>query len=366
MSDDGGAPLLKEIFNRERLAHIADTVTSVSPGFDRKRFMKLATDNLDALGIMQRMRQVATSLQATLPGDFPEQAEALEQMGPRAGHSFAAMALSEHVALYGAEHFDRSMQALALLTRYGSSEFAVRHFLERDPGRTLQAMMRWAGDPNEHVRRLASEGSRPRLPWSFRIRSLIEDPSPTLPILEMLKADDSLYVRKSVANHVNDIAKDHPGLVLERLSAWPRENRHTAWIVRHALRTLIKQGDARALALVGAGGKAEVDVTDFSVAPSRLSLGDRLSIAAEIRSTGAMTQRLVVDYAIHYVKKSGATSRKVFKLKELDLAAGASTALSISQLIRDFTTRKHNAGVHRVELMVNGAVLAEGAFELSL
>ncbi|MGD9912716.1 MAG: DNA alkylation repair protein [Rhizobiaceae bacterium] len=366
MSDEGGAPLLKEIFNRQRLEHIAGTATSVSSGFDRKRFMALATENLDALSIMQRMRQVATSLQATLPGDFPRQVELVERMGPLAGHSFAAMALSEHVALYGADHFDRSMQALALLTRYGSSEFAVRHFLQREPERTLRVMTRWAGDPNEHVRRLASEGSRPRLPWSFRIQSLIEDPSPTLPILERLKEDDSLYVRKSVANHLNDIAKDHPGLVLERLEAWPREHRHTAWIVRQALRTLIKQGDAGALALVGAGGSAEVEVTDFSVVPPSLRLGDRLSLAVGIRSTGATTQRLVVDYAIHYVKKSGATSRKVFKLKELDLAAGTSTALSISQVIRDFTTRKHNAGTHRVELMVNGSVLASGAFDLSI
>lgn len=366
MTDETAAPLLKEIFNRARLAHIASETAAVSPGFDRKRFLALASDHLDALGIMQRMRQVATSLQATLPGDFPQQVEVLEQMAPRAGHSFAAMALSEHVALFGADHFDRSMQALALLTRYGSSEFAVRHFIERDPKRALKVMTRWAGDANEHVRRLASEGSRPRLPWSFRIKSLVEDPSPTLPILERLKADDSLYVRKSVANHLNDIAKDHPDLVLERLAEWPHEDRHTAWIVRHALRTLIKQGDARALALVGAGGKAEATVTRFSVSPVEIRLGQRLTIEAELRSTAGAAQKLVIDYAIHYVKKSGATSRKVFKLKELDLAAGASAALSISQVIRDFTTRKHNAGRHRVELLVNGATLAEGAFELEM
>lgn len=360
-----GAPALREIFNRERLRHIARETSAVWPAFDGKRFMKLAAAGLDDLGIMQRMRQVAVSLRETLPEDFASAVPILEQLAPRIGHSFAAISLSEYVALYGQRHADRSLDALKFLTRFGSSEFAIRHFLVADFDRTLAEMRRWAGDDNEHVRRLASEGSRPRLPWSFQLKNLVANPAPTGPILEALKADPSLYVRKSVANHLNDIGKDHPDRLVEQVSAWDRGDRHTAWIVRHALRTLVKKGDQRALALIGTTGKAEVMVESFAVEPAEIRLGERIATGAVVRSTAKSAQRLVVDYAIHYPKKNG-ISRKVFKLKELDLPPGDRCELAISQTIRDFTTRKHSAGFHRVELMINGEVMAESGFDLSV
>lgn len=360
------SPLLKEIFNRERLRHIAAETAAVCPDFDKDHFLILATDNLDALGIMQRLRQVATSLHQTLSGGFPENVEVLHALAPRIGHGFASIALPEYVALYGEAHFDLSMEALRFLTRFGSSEFAIRPFLARDLERTLAVMETWAHDDNEHVRRLASEGCRPRLPWSFQIKELVADPSPVANILQALKSDPSLYVRKSVANHLNDITKDSPGWVLERLEAWPIDDARTAWIVKHALRTLIKKGDPRALALIGAGGKAEVKVDDFAVAPAAITLGQRIRMDARLVSTSDEPQRLVVDYAVHYVKKGGSPSRKVFKLKTVDLAPGAACDLTVGQTIRDFTTRKHYSGRHRVELMVNGETLAEGSFDLAI
>lgn len=358
------APALKEIFDHARLEHFAAETKSIWPRFDGDRFMVLATAGLEDLGIMQRMRQTATSLHATLPADFGEATAILTELAPRIRHNFAAITLSEYVALYGLDHFDRSMAVLKLFTQYGSAEFAIRHFLLRDFDRTLAVMRGWAQDGNEHVRRLASEGSRPRLPWSFQLKQLVADPSPTLPILETLKADSSLYVRKSVANHLNDYSKDHPGWLIERISGWPIGNERTAWIVRHALRTLIKKGDQRALGLIGSTGKADVRIEAFSVVPGEIRLGDRLTIRARMVSTGAGAQRLVADYAVHYVKKGEETSKKVFKLKELDLAPGAEATLAISQTVRDFTTRKHNAGFHRVELVVNGEVLAQSGFDL--
>ncbi|HTV67335.1 MAG TPA: DNA alkylation repair protein [Rhizobiaceae bacterium] len=358
--------LLKEIFNRERLSHIATETAAVSPGFDTKRFMKLATRDLDGLSIMQRMRQVATSLHETLPGGFKKNADILSALAPRVNHSFAAISLSEYIALYGESDFDRSMDALKHLTRFGSSEFAIRHFLVRDLEKALAVMRRWAEDENEHVRRLASEGCRPRLPWSFQIKELLGNPEPAAPILDALKADPAIYVRKSVANHLNDITKDRPDWVLDRLSYWPRDNVHTAWIMKQALRTLIKKGNAGALALVGASGKAEVRVDLFAVTPKKITLGDRIRIDAKITSTSDGPQRLVIDYAVHYVKKKSDAGRKVFKLKEIDLAAGATIDLSISQTVKDFTTRKHAAGDHKIELMINGVVLATSGFDLKI
>ncbi|HEY6632098.1 MAG TPA: DNA alkylation repair protein [Rhizobiaceae bacterium] len=360
-----GAPALKEIFNGERLRHFARQTEAVWPDFDASRFMQLATSGLDDLGIMQRMRQIAVSLQATLPDDFRKALPILKDLAPRIGHGFASITLSEFVALYGQKHFDLSLEALKFFTRFGSSEFAVRHFLTADFDRTIAAMRKWAEDENEHVRRLSSEGTRPRLPWSFQLRNLIADPAPTGPILEALKADPSLYVRKSVANHLNDIGKNHPDLLVERVSGWDLSDRHTAWIVRHALRTLIKKGDARALTLIGTTGKAEVRVELFAVEPAKIRLGERITTKARLASTSNAAQRLVIDYAVHYPKKNG-ISRKVFKLKETELLADAGCELAISQTVRDFTTRKHNAGFHRVELMVNGEVLAESGFELAV
>ncbi len=361
----GAAPALKEIFNRARLRHLARETEAVWPGFDGRRFMKLAMAGLDELGIMQRMRQTAVSLHQTLPLDFPEALPILKKLAPRIGHSFAAITLSEFVALHGQRHFDLSLDALKFFTRFGSSEFAVRHFLLADFDRTIATMREWAEDENEHVRRLASEGSRPRLPWSFQLKNLIADPSPTGPILERLKADPSLYVRKSVANHLNDIGKGHPNLLVERVSSWNLGDRHTAWIVRHALRTLIKKGDPRALALIGTTGRAEIKVEAFAVEPAKIKLGERITIRARLIATSQTAQRLVVDYAVHYPKKNG-VSRKVFKLRETELAPGAGCDLAISQTVRDFTTRKHSAGFHRVELMVNGEAVAESGFELTI
>jgi 3-methyladenine DNA glycosylase AlkC len=357
------APALKEIFNRERLRHFARETAAIWPDFDQKRFMKLATAGLDELGIMKRMRQTAVSLHDTLPDDFRKALPILEKLAPRIGHSFVAITLSEFVTFYGQKHFDLSLDALKFFTRFGSSEFAVRHFLVADFDRTIAVMRQWAEDENEHVRRLASEGSRPRLPWSFQLKSLIADPSPTGPILEALRADPSLYVRKSVANHLNDIGKDHPDLLVERVSGWDISDKHTAWIVRHALRTLIKKGDPRALALIGTTGKAEIKVDVFAVEPAKIKLGERITTRAKLASTAKSPQRLVIDYAVHYPKKNG-VSRKVFKLKETELLPGSDCELAISQTVKDFTTRKHNAGLHRVELMVNGEVLAETGFEL--
>ena len=365
MTEAQAAPALKEIFDRARLGHFARETATIAPGFDAERFLSLATDNLDALGIMQRLRQTAVSFQATLPTDYGEALEILHALAPRINHGFASIVLPEFVALYGQDHFDLSMQALHKFTRYGSAEFAIRHFLTRDFERTLAVMVNWAEDDNEHVRRLASEGSRPRLPWSFNLKTLITDPSPSAPILEALKSDPSLYVRKSVANHLNDITKDNPDRVIERVVGWDMQNAHTAWIVKHALRTLIKKGDARALHFIGSTGTPEVSVEHFAVKPARIHLGERITLAARIASTASSNQKLVIDYAVHYVKKAGTASKKVFKLKEVELAPAARTELSISQIVRDFTTRKHHPGHHRVELIVNGEALATSGFDLA-
>ena len=191
-------------------------------------------------------------LHATLPANYHAALDRLRALAPRIDKAFVTLVLPDFVGCSGLDHFDASMAALKFFTPFGSSEFAIREFLRRDLKRTLGVMLQWSLDKDEHVRRLASGGCRPRLPWSFRLAALTADPTPVLPILENLKTDPGLYVRKSVANHLNDMTKTHPESVLELLRGWPLENPPTAWIARHALRTLIKSGHPAALHLIGA------------------------------------------------------------------------------------------------------------------
>ena len=362
MTDQSTA--LKEMFDAARFRQTAAEISVIYPDFDAERFMTIALSELASLTLMQRVRRMTEALYATLPATYPQALTILRQLAPRIEHSFVSIVLPDYVACYGVEEFDLSLAALKFFTPFGSAEFAVREFLRRDLSRTLAVMEGWSRDEDEHVRRLASEGSRPRLPWSFRLDALVHDPTPVAPILENLKGDASLYVRKSVANHLNDITKDHPEWVLDRLATWPRENPHTAWIIKRAIRTLIKQGDPRALAMIGAGDKAQVKLHHATIAPREIALGDTITISCELESTATKPQRLVVDYIVHYVKKSGKTSAKVFKFKELTLEPGALVSLSRNQTIRDFTTRTHHPGRHAVEIVVNGEVLATDYFTL--
>lgn len=363
MSD---SPELKHLFDEARYRRMADDLAEVQPGFDRKRFLAHTLEGLAERSLLQRLRRTSEAMRATLPEEFPKALAVLRKLAPRIEHNFVTLVLPDYVGLYGLDDFERSMEALKFFTRFGSSEFAIREFLRLDLPRTLAVMETWSRDADEHVRRLASEGCRPRLPWSFKLRELIADPSPVRPILENLRADPSLYVRKSVANHLNDITKDHPEWVLERIAGWDLADERTAWIAKRALRTLIKQGDRRALGVIGAGQKAEVAVESFTVSPAKVKLGGRVTLDLVLRSTGKAPQKWVVDYAVHYVKQSGGTSAKVFKWKEATVGAGAALSLTKSQRIQDFTTRKHHPGRHVVAVTVNGEKVAEGAFELLL
>ncbi len=363
-STDTAAPALKEIFNAQRLQHIADEMSAVYPAFKAKAFLKHAQEGLAELSVMQRMARVSESLHAVLPLDYEDSLHVLRELAPRLNSGFVSMSLPHYVASYGAHAFDTSMDALKYFTTFGSSEFAIRYFLRSDLERSLERMHDWTRDDNHHVRRLASEGSRPRLPWSFRLEAMQANPKLAAGILDRLRADESLYVRKSVANHLNDVTKVHPEWVLDTIEGWPLENKHTAWIAKHALRSLIKQGDVRALTVIGAGAKAEVELLDVKVEPAVVRLGEPITLSLTVKSMVAHEQRLVIDYAIEYVKANGGVSKKVFKLKTLGLVGFRTEVVRRNQVIKDFTTRKHFAGRHGVQVMVNGEVLGGAAFEV--
>lgn len=363
-SDDSTPPApLKEWFDESRYRGLAAELAALSKGFRAQSFLDLTLEGLDERSLMERLHQCAVALGEALPGSYKRQVGVLKKLAPRVGHNFVAIFLSDFVATFGRAELEFSMEALRFFTPFGSAEFAIRPFLAAEPERAMAIIRTWVNDPDEHVRRLASEGTRPRLPWGIRLTHLVRDPSPCAPILEALKEDTSLYVRKSVANHLNDITKDHSAWVLERLEAWDLDSEPQRWIALHACRTLIKRGNARALALLGFGAKPCVDA-GFTVSPARLRLGETLSLEARLVSRSRTVQTLAVDYVMHYVKARGVAFEKVFKWSEVELRPGSEVTLRKRQTLRDFTTRKHHAGHHVVELQVNGQRLARTGFDL--
>lgn len=355
---------LKEMFNRAFYDRLALTMSNVYPEFQRSTFIKEVTADLSALSLNERMRHTSVVLEKHLPNDYAKALKLLKKAIPLMPGGYTNLLFPDFVGLYGLGYFDLSMEALAYFTRFGSSEFAVRCFLKQDIDKGLYWMKKWAGDTDHHVRRLASEGSRPRLPWSFKLDDVIANPALTTPILQQLRQDPELYVRKSVANHLNDISKDHPEYMLNLVAGWDKGNAHTAWIVKHASRSLIKKGHAGSLAVFDFEKQPKVTVEQLAVEPRRLRIGSTLHFSFVLRSDKKRTQKLVVDYIIQYRKKNGTLSPKVFKLKELSLQPSERLKLTKKQVIKDFTTRKHFAGNHVLQVQVNGQILAETSFML--
>ena len=250
-------------------------------------------------------------------------------------------------------HFDASMKAQYEITKRFTSEFSIRAFFERHPERTLARFREWARDSDPHVRRLVSEGSRPRLPWAGRLRQFQKDPRPVLELLELLKDDESEYVRRSVANNLNDIGKDHPEILIEVASRWLKGASGRAALVRHALRFLIKQGHPGALKALGYGQKASVTVSG-SAAPARVRIGDKVRVTVKVTSRSRRSQRLSVDLSVGYVKAGGSRRAKVFKVSVLELAPRQCVALSKVLSFAQHTTRRHFPGRHPMDAIVNG------------
>jgi 3-methyladenine DNA glycosylase AlkC len=362
---------------REAAAHLARN----SPGFDAPRFVAQATRGLQALEMKARAMQIADALQATLPGDFVAAAAALEAAlaPPEPGEQMAQLEglqqglrgwilwpVGEFVARAGLDRPERALQALHAITQRFTAEFAIRPFIVAHPELVFATLARWVHDGSPHVRRLVSEGSRPRLPWGLQLKALIADPSPTLPLLRALQDDASGYVRRSVANHLNDIAKDHPALVARWLHEHlPGAGPERTALLRHASRTLIKAGDAAVLRAWGLGAAFKGQAR-LAVKPARVVLGGEVELTLVLSSSSAKAQTLAIDYAVHHVKANGSTSPKVFKGWQTTLPAHGEVVLVKRHAVKPITTRRYHAGRHPVVVQVNGQPVAEGAFVLAL
>lgn len=370
----------KNLINTGTIARAGGHLQRAWPGFDRRRFERLASAGLDGLEMKARAMQIAEALDACLQEDFDQAAGIVEAaMAPLGLQGEAAevqglagwvgWSVGEFVARrVAAQPADlaRGLQCLRELTQRFTAEFAIRPLLRDHPAEVWPVLLRWSQDASPLVRRLASEGSRPRLPWGLRLQALVLDPSPATPVLERLQDDPDEVVRRSVANHLNDIAKDHP----ERLADWldrhlPAASEERRALLRHASRTLIKQGHPRVMQAWGVGGRFRGEAT-LVVSPGAAAVGEGVALALALRSTARRPQELVVDYAVHHMTARGVPSPKVFKGWKLTLAPGEERALARQHSLKPITTRRYHAGWHAVSIRINGQPVAEAGFELVL
>lgn len=364
---------LKNYFTTKVPRALAASIAAVYPRFDTRGFMRDVSAGYDELGLIPRGRKIAEELYRYLPQDFPRAVQILSatfgsKLIAAANNGMAPFFYLPHsvfIARYGLEHFEVAMRAQYELTQRFTAEFSIRPFLERYPEATLKRLAEWANDPSEHVRRLVSEGTRPRLPWAPRLRAFQTDPRPVLRLLELLKDDPALYVRRSVANNLNDIGKDHPDILVKTAKRWlMNASEDRSWIVRHALRSAIKRGDPGALGVLGFGSKASVSLEDVMITPRRAQIGEKVRIGLSVRNLKPRTQMVLVDLRIHYVKARGLTAPKVFKLKQLTLEPRASVRLEKSISVADMTTRRHYPGSHGIDVLVNGEAVPIGDLTL--
>ena len=368
----GMAEPLKTQFGAAIPRRLADDIARAFPDFPRDPFLRDALRGFDELELLDRGRHLGRALQAHLPRDFPTAVDILLATLPTERSSEGGMASfyylphTEFVRAFGLGHFDDAMRALHALTQHFTAEFAIRLFLEHHQGATLERMHEWTRDASEHVRRLVSEGSRPRLPWAPRLRAFQKDPTPVLTLLERLRDDPSLYVRCSVANNLNDIGKDHPKTLVETAARWLADaSPDRQWVVQHALRSAVKRGDPAALKALGYGMASTLEVTAHAITPKRPAIGGKVVVECTLHNASRRLQRVIVDLIVHFVKANGSTSPKVFKLAVVDVAAGEEVSVRKTITLAQLSTRTHYAGKHRVELQMNGAAHVLGAFTLT-
>ncbi len=370
MAQESSNVPFKESLNRQAVELLAQALQEAWPKLDSQALIETACEGLDDLELKARVVHISDAFKGHLPNDFNKCCQLFLFACKEASESingFKVWPMTRFIARFGLEDVETSLAALKGLTEHFTGEFAIRPFLIHHPQTTLQYLAEWTEDQNHHVRRLCSEGTRTRLPWGERLRDFQEDPEPVLLLLEALKDDPEDYVRRSVANNLNDLSKDHPELVLSIAESWLKDaSKERVWIVKHALRGLVKQGHPRAFEVLGFGGKDQIKLDKLSVGTPEVTLGNQLNFSFSLQNTGKKSAKIVIDYAVHHMKKNGSLSPKVFKLSQKDLEPGQSIQFEKSHPMRAVTVRKYYSGKHQVEILVNGVSQGIAAFELSV
>jgi len=362
--------LLKDLYSPAFYDRLTTALTSTLPDFDRQKFLKeIFSDNFISKELKERMKHTSKVLYGFLPANYPETIEIIKKTIKElrkegiGEDGLAYMFLPDYLETYGIDYFDESVDALEFVTQFVSCEFAVRPFILKYGDRMIAKMQEWSLHESHKVRRLASEGSRPRLPWAMGIPFLKKDPGSILPILENLKQDSSEYVRRSVANSLNDIAKDHPNLVLDFAKSWSGLSIETDAIIKHGCRTLLKQGHPEILKHYGLNDEG-ILLKDFKVLTPKVSIGESLAFSFSVKNENPMAQKIRLEYAIYYKKQNGQNTKKVFKISERIYPAGAEVSIVRKQKFVIITTRRFHLGDHQIAMIINGAEKESSSFDL--
>ncbi|MDX2086820.1 MAG: hypothetical protein SFX73_03165 [Kofleriaceae bacterium] len=370
------ADALKTFFNPALVRRLADDLASVMPRFSRAAFVAQATQGLGALELLERGRHIMRAMRDHLPPEYPRAVEVIvKSLGPPHATDelegvgmgpFFYLPHTQFVGTYGLDHFDVSMDAQHALTQRFTCEWSIRGFIAKDPERTFGYLKKWARDKSPHVRRLVSEGTRPRLPWAGHVAWLDANPRRIVELLQLLVDDPATVVRRSVANNLNDLGKLDSDLLVETCQGWlAEETPERRALVEHALRSAVKRGEPKALALLGFGGGAKVDIEEVKLAPRRVAIGDKVSIELTVRNAlGRSKQSVLVDLVVHFVKANGKPSPKVFKLSRAELAPGGRATFKKTISLAVHTTRKPQRGRHAVDVLINGQPWPVGAFDV--
>jgi len=360
-------PALKDYISEDLLDALAAELVAAWPAFPTSTFLVEAGAGLQGLELKDRVRQVAAALRRALPDDVATVVRILRAaMSSPAFTGWIVWPVTELVGQIGPGEPEVIVPFLAELTPRSTCEFAIRPVLEQHPALVFSHLEQWVHHPDEHVRRLVSEGTRPRLPWGARLRDLQRDPTPAIRLLDELRDDPSAYVRRSVANHLGDIAKDHPALAMDTAERWLADGGdHVKAVVRHGLRALIKAGDARALRLIGYAADAPVRLLGVSVTPARLPIGGRASIVVSLTADGKDPVPVVVEYLVHYLGSRGPRKPKAYRLAERTLEPGVEREFRRRHRFDHASIRTLHPGTHVIEVQVNGRVLGAGSVELT-
>ena len=362
----GDAPLLKDFIDKESVSAVVAAVATAAGGLDEAAMLeRIFDDDWADRALKQRIRHIAVTIRPFLPEPYPDALAIMRRAGETVDAGWMSVwAFNDFVEEFGVDYPDISLPALEQFTTLASAEFAVRPFINRYPERMALQMLTWAGHPDERVRRLASEGFRPRLPWGMGLPAIRADPTPVLPVLATLRRDLSEVVRRSVANNLNDISKDHPDLVIATLNEWSDGSDDMDALIKHASRTLLKQGHPGALQLHGYSADPLVEAVAVTVDPTVVAVGASAVFELRLQSTAEAAQTLMIDYAVVFQNVSGKGSRKVYKGVVTDLGPGEELAMRRKLSLAQRTTRRIIPGPHSVEVQVNGAVVAKVPFDV--
>jgi len=358
----------RSVFNPQSVHYTAHQISKAYPLFQEEKFLQSVLENFETLGYKERIERISQKLHDYLPSDISRSIEILiDALGPEIEgdtlegyEGFYVLPFCDYVAKYGHNHFKVSMQAQIEMTKRFSAEYSIRSFLQREPKKTLTFLQTLSKSPNPHVRRLISEGTRPRLPLGIQLKAFIHNPEPVLKLLESLKDEPTRLVQRSIANSLNDIAKDNPDKVIQFLQKWKVQKvRDYEWIAKHATRTLIKQGDSTALELLGFNTHAQVTLEDFHLQNDKITLGEDLEFTFKLISHEKNDEKLVIDYILYFKKANGSHKAKIFKVKTTTLKALDTLHIEKKHPIKFATTRRYYSGVQQIAIQVNGKILSQ-------